>query len=87
MFDIGSLELVIIILVLVIFIKPSDLPIVMRKFGLFISKLRNISYHLYKKYDDWIKLVEFEEASIKEDKSKKTRKKKQKNCKKRVVNE
>jgi len=82
MFDIGNIELFIIFLVLIIFIKPKDLPIVLRKFGIFISKLRNISYILYKKYDDWIKLVEMEEE---EKNTPKPKKKKAKSKKKRVV--
>ena len=75
MFDIGNIELFVILVVLVVFIKPEDLPIVLKKLGLFISKFRNVSYQLYRRYDDWVKLVELEDE-ISESKSKPKKNKK-----------
>lgn len=67
MFNIGLIELLIIIFFSLIFIKPKELPIIAKNFGLFYRKIQKYLFDLQ---------YEFSKVEISEQKEKKNKKKK-----------
>tara|TARA_B100000989_G_scaffold287097_1_gene256384 strand:- start:83 stop:289 length:207 start_codon:yes stop_codon:yes gene_type:complete len=67
MFNIGLIELLIIIFFSLIFIKPKELPIIAKNFGLFYRKIQKYLFDLQ---------YEFSKVEISEQKEKKNKNKK-----------
>ena len=65
MFDIGSAELLLIVIVAVIVIGPKDLPLALRTAGRWIGKIRKVSGHFRAGLDTMIREAEMEEMEKK----------------------
>ena len=65
MFDIGPMELLLIVIVAVIVIGPKDLPLAMRTAGRWIGKVRKVSGHFRSGLDAMIREAEMAEMEKK----------------------
>jgi sec-independent protein translocase protein TatB len=65
MFDIGSGELLVILIVALVVIGPKDLPLAMRAAGRWIGKMRRISAHFRSGIDAMVREAELEEMEKK----------------------
>jgi sec-independent protein translocase protein TatB len=65
MFDIGSSELLMIIIVAVVVIGPKDMPRAMRTAGRWIGKARRMSNHFRAGIDEMIRQAEIEDMEAK----------------------
>jgi len=65
MFDIGALELLMIVIVAVIVIGPKDMPLAMRTAGRWIGKLRRVSAHFRSGIDTMVREAELEDMEAK----------------------
>lgn len=65
MFDIGSSELLLIIIVAVVVIGPKDLPRVLYKVGQYVGKAKAMSRHLRSGIDEMVRQAEMEELEKK----------------------
>src|SRR5690606_1070302 len=65
MFDIGSAELLLIVIVAVIVIGPKDLPLALRTAGRWIGKIRRVSGHFRAGLDTMVREAEMEEMEKK----------------------
>ncbi|MEO1487857.1 MAG: Sec-independent protein translocase protein TatB [Pseudomonadota bacterium] len=61
MFDIGALELLVIVIVAVIIIGPKDMPLAMRAAGRWIGKVRKVSAHFRTGIDAMVREAELED--------------------------
>ena len=61
MFDIGALELLVIVIVAVIVIGPKDMPLAMRTAGRWIGKVRRVSAHFRTGIDAMVREAELED--------------------------
>ena len=61
MFDIGAMELLIIVIVAVVVIGPKDMPLAMRTAGRWIGKIRRVSAHFRSGIDSMVREAELEE--------------------------
>ena len=61
MFDIGAIELLIIVIVAVVVIGPKDMPLAMRTAGRWIGKIRRVSAHFRSGIDAMVGEAELEE--------------------------
>jgi len=61
MFDIGALELLVIVIVAVIIIGPKDMPLAMRTAGRWIGKVRKVSAHFRTGIDAMVREAELED--------------------------
>ncbi len=61
MFDIGALELFVIVIVAVVVIGPKDMPLAMRTAGRWIGKVRRISAHFRTGVDAMVREAELED--------------------------
>lgn len=61
MFDIGAIELLIIVIVAVVVIGPKDMPLAMRTAGRWIGKIRRVSAHFRSGIDAMVREAELEE--------------------------
>ncbi|MGB3471542.1 MAG: Sec-independent protein translocase protein TatB [Erythrobacter sp.] len=61
MFDIGALELFVIVVVAVIVIGPKDMPLAMRTAGRWIGKVRRVSAHFRSGLDTMVREAELED--------------------------
>ena len=62
MFDIGALELLIVVVVAILVIGPKDMPMALRAAGRWIGKARRMSNHFRAGIDSMIREAELEEA-------------------------
>ena len=62
MFDIGAMELLIIVVVAILVIGPKDMPKAMRTAGRWIGKMRRMSNHFRAGIDNMIREAELEDA-------------------------
>jgi len=65
MFDIGAMELLLIVIVAVIVIGPKDMPLAMRTAGRWIGKMRKISGHFRAGIDTMVREAEMEDMEKK----------------------
>jgi sec-independent protein translocase protein TatB len=65
MFDIGALELLMIVIVAVIVIGPKDMPLAMRTAGRWIGKVRRVSAHFRTGIDAMVREAELEDMEKK----------------------
>ena len=65
MFDIGSTELLLIVIVAVIVIGPKDLPLALRTAGRWLGKIRKVSNHFRAGLDAMVREAELEEMEQK----------------------
>ena len=65
MFDIGAIELLIIVIVAVVVIGQKDMPLAMRTAGRWIGKIRRVSGHFRSGLDAMIREAEMEEMDKK----------------------
>ena len=65
MFDIGPMELLLIVIVAVIVIGPKDLPVALRTAGRWIAKVRKVSGHFRSGLDAMVREAEMEEMEKK----------------------
>lgn len=65
MFDIGALELFVIVVVAVIVIGPKDMPLAMRTAGRWIGKVRRVSAHFRTGIDAMVREAELEDMEKK----------------------
>ncbi|WP_230292898.1 Sec-independent protein translocase protein TatB [Croceicoccus sp. Ery5] len=61
MFDIGAIELLIIVIVAVVVIGPKDMPMAMRTAGRWIGKIRKVSAHFRSGIDAMVREAELED--------------------------
>ncbi len=61
MFDIGALELFVIVIVAVVVIGPKDMPLAMRTAGRWIGKVRRVSAHFRTGVDAMVREAELED--------------------------
>lgn len=61
MFDIGAMELLVIVIVAVIVIGPKDMPMAMRTAGRWIGKVRRVSSHFRTGVDAMVREAELED--------------------------
>ncbi len=61
MFDIGAMELLIIVIVAVVVIGPKDMPMAMRTAGRWIGKIRRVSSHFRSGIDAMVREAELED--------------------------
>ncbi|MEO0464213.1 MAG: Sec-independent protein translocase protein TatB [Pseudomonadota bacterium] len=61
MFDIGAMELLVIVIVAVIVIGPKDMPLAMRTAGRWIGKVRRVSSHFRTGVDAMVREAELED--------------------------
>ncbi len=61
MFDIGALELLVVVIVAVIVIGPKDMPLAMRSAGRWIGKVRRVSAHFRTGIDAMVREAELED--------------------------
>ena len=62
MFDIGAMELLIVVVVAILVIGPKDMPMALRSVGRWIGKLRRMSNHFRAGIDNMIREAELEDA-------------------------
>ncbi|MEO1729183.1 MAG: Sec-independent protein translocase protein TatB [Pseudomonadota bacterium] len=65
MFDIGAMELLVIVIVAVIVIGPKDMPLAMRAAGRWIGKVRKVSAHFRSGIDSIVREAELEDMEKK----------------------
>lgn len=65
MFDIGSFEILILILISLVILKPEDIPKAMHLFGKFIRKINYIAREFYNFFDNAVFDLEEEEKKAK----------------------
>jgi sec-independent protein translocase protein TatB len=65
MFDIGAIELLIIVIVAIVAIGPKDMPLALRTAGRWIGKIRRVSGHFRSGIDAMIREAEMEEMEKK----------------------
>ncbi len=65
MFDIGALELLVIVIVAVLVIGPKDMPLAMRTAGRWIGKVRKVSNHFRTGVDAMVREAELEDMEAK----------------------
>jgi len=65
MFDIGALELFVIVVVAVLVIGPKDMPLAMRTAGRWIGKVRKVSSHFRTGVDAMVREAELEDMEAK----------------------
>ncbi|MCP5395979.1 MAG: twin-arginine translocase subunit TatB [Sphingomonadaceae bacterium] len=65
MFDIGAVELLVIVVVAIIVIGPKDMPLAMRTAGRWIGKMRRVSAHFRSGIDAMIREAELEDMEKK----------------------
>ena len=65
MFDIGALELLVIVIVAVLVIGPKDMPLAMRTAGRWIGKVRKVSAHFRTGIDAMVREAELEDMEKK----------------------
>lgn len=65
MFDIGAMELLVIVIVAVIVIGPKDMPLAMRTAGRWIGKVRKVSAHFRSGIDSIVREAELEDMEKK----------------------
>ena len=65
MFDIGALELLMIVIVAVLVIGPKDMPLAMRTAGRWIGKVRKVSAHFRTGIDAMVREAELEDMEKK----------------------
>ncbi|MEO0688881.1 MAG: Sec-independent protein translocase protein TatB [Pseudomonadota bacterium] len=65
MFDIGALELLVIVIVAVLVIGPKDMPLAMRTAGRWIGKVRKVSSHFRTGIDAMVREAELEDMEKK----------------------
>lgn len=65
MFDIGSSELLLIVIVAVVVIGPKDLPRVLYKVGQYVGKARAMTRHFRAGIDEMVRQAEMEEMEKK----------------------
>lgn len=65
MFDIGAIELLVIVIVAVVAIGPKDLPLALRTAGRWMGKIRRVSSHFRAGVDSMIREAEMEEMDKK----------------------
>lgn len=65
MFDIGAIELLIIVVVAILVIGPKDIPLALRTAGRWIGKIRQVSGHFRAGLDAMIREAEMEEMEKK----------------------
>ncbi len=65
MFDIGALELLVIVVVAVLVIGPKDMPAAMRTAGRWIGKIRKVSAHFRTGVDAMVREAELEDMEKK----------------------
>lgn len=65
MFDLGALELLVIVIVAVIVIGPKDMPLAMRTAGRWIGKVRKVSAHFRTGIDAMVREAELEDMEKK----------------------
>ncbi|MEO0699699.1 MAG: Sec-independent protein translocase protein TatB, partial [Pseudomonadota bacterium] len=65
MFDIGALELLVIVIVAVLVIGPKDMPLAMRTAGRWIGKVRKVSAHFRTGVDAMVREAELEDMEKK----------------------
>ncbi|WP_374409130.1 Sec-independent protein translocase protein TatB [Pelagerythrobacter sp.] len=65
MFDVGAIELLIIVVVAVVVIGPKDMPLALRTAGRWIGKIRRVSSHFRSGIDAMIREAEMEEMEKK----------------------
>jgi sec-independent protein translocase protein TatB len=65
MFDIGALELLVIVIVAVLVIGPKDMPAAMRTAGRWIGKIRKVSAHFRTGVDAMVREAELEDMEKK----------------------
>ncbi|MDY7097428.1 MAG: Sec-independent protein translocase protein TatB [Pseudomonadota bacterium] len=61
MFDIGALELLVIVIVAVVVIGPKDMPLAMRTVGRWVGKVRRVSAHFRSGIDAMVREAELED--------------------------
>ena len=61
MFDIGAIELLIVVVVAILVIGPKDMPMAMRAAGRWIGKMRRISSHFRSGLDAMVREAELED--------------------------
>jgi len=61
MFDIGAMELLVVVIVAVIVIGPKDMPMAMRTAGRWIGKVRRVSAHFRTGIDAMVREAELED--------------------------
>ncbi|GMM93303.1 Sec-independent protein translocase protein TatB [Qipengyuania sp. MTN3-11] len=62
MFDIGAMELLIVVVVAILVIGPKDMPMALRSAGRWIGKMRRMSNHFRAGIDNMIREAELEDA-------------------------
>ena len=65
MFNIGFLELLIIVFFLILFVKPEELPKIFKNVGLFYRKINRYYYNLKYEFDEINSLEEISEIKKK----------------------
>lgn len=65
MFDIGSSELLLIVVIAIVAIGPKDLPLAMRTAGRWMGKIRKVSGHFRSGIESMIREAELEEMEQK----------------------
>ena len=65
MFDIGAIELLVIVVVAILVIGPKDMPLAMRTAGRWIGKMRRVSAHFRSGIDAMIREAELEDMEKK----------------------
>jgi sec-independent protein translocase protein TatB len=65
MFDIGAVELLVIVIVAVLVIGPKELPLAMRTAGRWIGKVRKVSTHFRSGIDTMVREAEVEDMEKK----------------------
>ena len=65
MFDIGAMELLVIVIVAVLVIGPKDMPLAMRSAGRWIGKVRKVSAHFRTGIDAMVREAELEDMEKK----------------------
>ncbi|MEL6237901.1 MAG: Sec-independent protein translocase protein TatB [Pseudomonadota bacterium] len=65
MFDIGAMELLVIVIVAVLVIGPKDMPLAMRTAGRWIGKVRKVSSHFRTGIDAMVREAELEDMEKK----------------------
>ena len=75
MFNIGIIELLIVFFFLVLFIKPEEIPIITKNFGLFYRKISRYLYNFKYELDEQESIKELKKIKLDFDKQKKPKKK------------
>ncbi len=65
MFDIGAIELLVIVIVAILVIGPKDMPLAMRTAGRWIGKVRKVSSHFRTGVDAMVREAELEDMEAK----------------------